>query len=238
VNNVIQIFISEEKEDLCQKLQNNCRKIINLYTDCNYELFDDDKIRHFLKENYEEEILQTYNSLIPFSYKSDFARYCLLYKLGGWYFDIGLEVKEKIKINKNTNLVYFRDSNAHTKISWACAGGIIFSKAGNEILRKAITLVIENFKNNYYGLTPLCPTGPSLWGKAIAIVGIDKNVIIGDFIDLTPNHSKRNMAMVLSNGTIVARNKDADGGDLKALGCKGTNNYNEFWHARNIYNLN
>ena len=80
------------------------------------------------------------------------------------------------------------------------------------------------------------PTGPGLW-KAIAIVGIDENVIIGDFLDLTPNHSKRNMAMVLSDGTIVC-NKDAEGGDLKALGCKGPNNYNEFWHAKNIYNLN
>ena len=238
MNNVIQIFISEEKEDLSQKLKNNCKKIINLYSDCNYKLFDDDEIQQFLKENYEEEILKTYKAIIPFSYKSDFARYCLLYKLGGWYFDIGLEVKEKIKINEKTSLVYFRDTNAHTKVSWACAGGIIFSNSGNKILRKAIKLVIENYDKNYYGLTPLCPTGPSLWGKAIAIVGIDENVIIGDFIDLTPNHSKRNMAMVLSNGTIVALNKDADGGDLKALGCKGTNNYNEFWHSRKIFNYN
>ena len=128
MNNVIQIFLSEEKEDFSQKLQNNCRNIINLYSDCNYKLFDDDKIQQFLKENYEEEILQTYKSLSPVSYKSDFARYCLLYKLGGWYFDIGLEVKEKIKINKNTSLVYFRYTKTYIQNFMGSAGGIILNE--------------------------------------------------------------------------------------------------------------
>ena len=149
MNNVIQIFISEEKEDLCQKLQNNCRKIINLYTDCNYELFDDAKIRHFLKENYEEEILQTYNSLIPFSYKSDFARFCILYQIGGWYFDIGLKLNKRFEVGEDINLVFFRDLNIYAKASWACAGGIIYSKPGNKILSKAIELIVENVKTNY-----------------------------------------------------------------------------------------
>ena len=235
MDNIIQIFISEEKNDLSQKLLNNSQKIINLYDDYNYKLFDDNAIQTFLIENFDSEILKTYKSLVPFSYKSDFARYCLLYKLGGWYFDIGLQVIKKIVINENTNLVIFRDINLYTRTSWACAGGIIFAKKGNEIIEKAIQLVVENTKNNYYGLTPLCPTGPSLWGRAIAMVGIDENVIIGDFIELTPNHSRKNKAMVLSDGTIVAFNKEAEGGDLKALGCKGTNNYNECWNKKNIY---
>ena len=233
--NIIQIFISEEKNDISQKLLNNTQRIINLYQDYNYQLFDDNAIKTFLIENFDSEIVQTYESLVPFSYKSDFARYCLLYKLGGWYFDIGLKVTKQIIINENTNLVFFRDINSYSHTSWACAGGIIFAKHGNEILKKAIQLVVENTKNNYYGLTPLCPTGPSLWGKAIAMEGIDESVIVGDFIELTPNHQSKNKAMVLSDGTIVAFNKEAEGGDLKALGCKGTNNYNEYWNQKNIY---
>ena len=92
-------------------------------------------------------------------------------------------------------------------------------------------------KNNYYGLTPLCPTGPSLWGKAIASIGIDQNVIIGDFMELTPIHNTKNKAMVLPDGSIFAFNKDAPGGDLKSLGCQGTNNYNELWKSKRIYNV-
>jgi len=233
--NIIQIFISEEKNDISQKLLNNIQRINNLYQNYNYKLFDNNAIQTFLIENFDSEIVKTYKALVPFSYKSDFARYCLLYKLGGWYFDIGLKVIKKIIINENTNLVFFRDINLYTQTSWACAGGIIFAKKGNKILKKAIQLVVENTKNNYYGLTPLCPTGPSLWGKAIATVGIEDNVIIGDFMELTPNYQKKNKAMVLSDGTIVAFNKEAEGGDLKALGCNGTNNYNKHWNEKNIY---
>ena len=236
MKNIIQIFISGEENDISLSLLNNSQRLINLYPNYTYKLFDNNAIIKFLIENFDSEILKTYESLIPFSYKSDFARYCILYKLGGWYFDIGLNVNKKILINENTNLVIFRDLNLYTKTSWACAGGIIFAKQGNKILKKAIQLVVENTKNNFYGLTPLCPTGPSLFGKAIAIEGIDKNVIIGDFMELTPQHNKKNKAMVLSDGTIVAFNKEAKGGDLKALGCKGTNNYNDYWNERNIYN--
>ena len=233
--NIIQIFISSEENDISLSLLNNSQRLINLYPNYTYKLFDNNAIIKFLIQNFDSEILKTYESLIPFSYKSDFARYCLLYKLGGWYFDIGLKVTKPITINKNTNLVFFRDINLYSHTSWACAGGIIFAKQGNKIIKKAIQLVVENAKNNYYGLTPLCPTGPSLWGKAIATLGIDENVIIGDFIELTPNHERKNKAMVLSDGTIVAFNKEAEGGDLKALGCKGTNNYNQYWNEKNIY---
>ena len=104
-----------------------------------------------------------------------------------------------------------------------------------ESAKKSIELIVENTKNNFYGLTPLCPTGPSLWGRAIASVGINKNTIIGDFIELTPSFQKKNKAMVLPDGTIFAFNKDAQGGDLESLGCKGVNNYNDFWFNKNIY---
>ena len=34
---------------------------------------------------------------------------------------------------------------------------------------------------------------------------------------------------------IFAFNKEAPGGDLESLGCKGVNNYNDFWLAKDIY---
>ena len=58
-------------------------------------------------------------------------------------------------------------------------------------------------------MTPM-PYRPTLWGKAIT-VGTDQNVIIGDFIELTPNHNKKNKAMILPDGTIFAFNKNAPG---------------------------
>ena len=186
-------------------------------------------------ENYDDIIFKTYKKLKPYSYKCDFARYCILFKKGGWYFDIGLKVVKRVELKDSTDLVIFRDLNKYTSTSWSCAPGIIYARREQPILGKAIELIVENTKNNFYGLSPLCPTGPSLWGRAIASVGINENTIIGDFIELTPSFQKKNKAMVLPDGTIFAFNKDAPGGDLESLGCKGVNNYNDFWFNKNIY---
>ena len=217
------------------KLKNNSEKIKNLYYDYKYHLYNNNSVEDFLLENYDETIIKTYKKLKPYSYKCDFARYCILYKNGGWYFDLGLEVVKRIEVKETTSLVIFRDLNLYTKTSYACASGIIYAHKENKVLGKAIEMIVENANENFYGVTPLCPTGPSLWGRAISSIGIDENTVIGDFIELTANFEKRNKAMVLPDGTIFAFNKNAPGGDLESLGCKGVNNYNDFWHNKDIY---
>ena len=52
-------------------------------------------------------------------------------------------------------------------------------KAKNNIMSMAISLIIENCKNRWYGRTPLCPTGPSLFGEAIVKKNRSKNILIG-----------------------------------------------------------
>lgn len=233
--NITQIFISDNNQEMSTKLKGNSTIIKEIFPDHRYQLFKNDSIEEFLLENYDDKIIKTYRKLKPYSYKCDFARYCILYKKGGWYFDLGLKLVKGMQVHNDTSLIIFRDINKYTNVSWACAPGIIYSHKKNKILSKAIEMIVENTKNNFYGLTPLCPTGPSLWGRAISYVGTDENTVIGDFIELTPNFKKKNKAMVLPDGTIFAFNKDAPGGDLESLGCKGVNNYNDFWLAKDIY---
>ena len=235
MSNIIQIFISSNNSKPSYKISLNSTIIKEFYPECKYLLFNNNSIEDFLVDNFDDEILETYRRLIPYSYKADFARFCILYILGGWYFDIGLICQAKVSLPEDINLLFFRDINIYTHTSWACASGLIFSKKQHPIIKKAIELIIKNVSDEYYGLTPLCPTGPSLFGRAIASVGIDEKVLIGDFIELTPNFKKKNKAMVMPDGTIFALNKQALGGDLKSLGCQGTNNYNDFWNNKNIY---
>ncbi len=235
-NNITQIFISETNEDLSLDIKKLTSSIKYHFPEEEYKLFNNSMIEDFLQKHYEPIVLSTYRKLNPFAYKSDFARYCILNKLGGWYFDIGMRCVSHFSINESRKLVFFRDMNIYTKTSWACANGIIYSIKGHPVLRRAIDLIIENAVNEYYGLTPLCPTGPSLWGKAIAEIGIDSTAIVGDFIELTPYHPNKNKAAVLPDGEIFAYNKPCEGGDLTSLNCLGTNNYNDFWHSNSVYN--
>ena len=232
---ITQVFISDDGQGMSRIIKRNIEIIKELYPNHIYHLYNNESIEEFLLENYDDKIIKTYRKLKPYSYKSDFARYCILYKKGGWYFDLGLKLVKGMQVHNDTSLIIFRDINKYANVSWACAPGIIYSHKNNKILSKAIEMIVENTKNNFYGVTSLCPTGPSLWGRAISYVGTDENTIIGDFIELTPNFEKKNKAMVLPDGTIFAFNKDAPGGDLESLGCKGVNNYNDFWLAKDIY---
>jgi mannosyltransferase OCH1-like enzyme len=53
-----------------------------------HHLFDDDDCRNFIKDNFPEDVLYAYDTLIPGAYKADLWCYCILYKKGGIYLDI------------------------------------------------------------------------------------------------------------------------------------------------------
>ena len=38
----------------------------------------------FLADHYEPNVLEAYRKLIPYAYRADLARYCIVNKLGGW----------------------------------------------------------------------------------------------------------------------------------------------------------
>jgi hypothetical protein len=99
----------------------------------------------------------------------------------------------------------------------------------------AIEQVVDNVKNQYYGITPLSNTATPVLGQALAKHGEQARFIYGDFLQLTPTHQKQNTAFVLPDGTIFAWGKTAGGGDLSSLGAKGINNYNELWQQRALY---
>jgi len=234
---ITQIFISDNNQEMSLQLKTNSEMLKDLFFEYEYNLYNNNSIEELLLENYPEDIINTYRKLKPYSYKCDFARYCILFKMGGWYFDLGLKVVKSIQLEEKTDLVIFRDINMYSQTTYACSPGIIYAQKGHKVLQKAIEMIVENVKNNFFGKTPLCPTGPSLWGRAIATIGIDENTIIGDFIELTPNFKKKNKAMILPDGEIFAFNKASKGGDLESLGCKGVNNYNDFWFNKDIYDI-
>jgi len=51
-------------------------------------LYDDADCRRFIAENFDLDVLEAYDRLIPGAYKADLWRYCILYKTGGIYLDI------------------------------------------------------------------------------------------------------------------------------------------------------
>ena len=242
---VSQIFLSDINETLPPFLKSTSNSIKKSFNNCDHKIYNNEELREFIKTNYSAEVLWSYDKLKPYSYKSDLGRFCILYKLGGWYFDIGIQCVKGIDVANEVDMICFRDEQRHSKTSWAASGGIIWSKPKNNILSAAIEGIIINCKQNWYGRTPLCPTGPALYGEAIVKHNREKKIIFGDLVRPMIPFTRKNFPylkhifkskFILPSYKTIGIVKPSRGGDLKSLGVKGGNNYNHFWHTKSVYN--
>jgi len=232
---VSQIYLSDGDEKLPPYLNHCVERVKAFYPNMKHVLYGKDALREFLSAGFDSDVLGAYDKLNPYSYKSDLGRYCLLYEFGGWYFDVSILPLAGANLQPSIETLAFRDVQMHSRTSWACNGAVIYAQERRPIFETAIKKVIENCRNEYYGITPLCPTGPTVLGQAFAIHGANPNSIFGDLQVLTPLHTTKNIAFVLPDGTLLALRKPSAGGDLASLGAKGTNNYNDFYSSRTVY---
>ena len=73
--------------DHLKKYHQECKKINHNFK---FIVWDDNKIRDFLKKNYKKKFLTQYDSYTIPAQKADFARYTILYKCGGIYLDMDM----------------------------------------------------------------------------------------------------------------------------------------------------
>lgn len=163
------------------KLAVNYIKINN--PEFNYELFDDNDCREFIKNNFEQNILNAYDSLIPGAYKADLWRYCILYKKGGIYLDI-----------KYVPVFNFKLINLIDKEHWildcdkkGIYNALLVCLPGNQILWRAINEIAYNVKTKFYGNDTLSPTGPNLLSKYFTDVEKSQFVMYHNYVDTIDN---------------------------------------------------
>jgi mannosyltransferase OCH1-like enzyme len=241
--NVHQILIQDKplnSSELPRKLQTVIESNKAGFPDINYKLYDQISTREFINSNYKSSILETYDALKPYAYKADLARYCILAKIGGWYVDIGIKILQVLLPKDDIDLILFSDRGCTTSAPWAIQNGLIYAKPENEVFYYAIELIYENYKNRFYGKTALDPTGPNLFGRAVAFHVHKYNAYYGQFRQLTSDLSINNLMYVSQDGQLIAQHKTswapgAEGGDLRFLGLTGTNNYKELWSKKDIY---
>ena len=192
----------------------------------NYELFDDNDCREFIKNNYSSEVLNAFDTLIPGAFKADLWRYCILYKRGGIYLDIKYNSVNQFKfINLTESEHWVLDADDD-----GIYNALMVVKAGNDILRKAIDLIVENVKNNYYGSSCLEPTGPKLLSKFFS--NKEKN----NFDMKHKVFLNMNNRVILYKGIQVFKSYPGYLNDYDAN--KKTDHYSTLWSNRKIYKKN
>ena len=142
-------------------MKSNYEYLIKSNPKITFHLYDENDCREFIQDNFDSDVLEAYDKLIPCSYKSDLWRYCILYKNGGIYMDIKYRCVNGFKFIDLTEKEYFvRDYNINETYT-----ALIVSLAGNQILYNCIRQIVENVQNKYYGNGCLDPTGPGLLAK-------------------------------------------------------------------------
>ena len=107
--------------------------------------------------------LDAFHTLIPYAYKSDLLRYCLIWLYGGWYADVMMNFVRDPSVYSNNNLVVAPDPGAPGGI-W---NGFFGAVQGHPALRQAIDAVIHNVGTCFYGVRDLEPTGTLLFGTVL-----------------------------------------------------------------------
>jgi hypothetical protein len=228
----------------------NIASFRRVHPNLSHQLFTDTSIRELIHNNFDAEVLSAYEKLIPFAYKSDLARYCIMYCYGGVYADIATyffrpwspyylasACPDQVPHNP-LKLGLFQDFQSASV--WDTANGVFSSPPRHKALALAIELVCENVKAEYYGKNSLCPTGPTLFGKAISRTCEPEELIVGTSVWISPNGVLKEVVTEKSHGflfdnKLVALKRKRGGRPLSEIGISGGNDYNDMWQSKSIY---
>jgi hypothetical protein len=227
---VHQIFLSDNESKSMDLTRFHGEK---LYGD-SYRLWDFGEILNLLSDSFSREIKEAFNTLVPYAYKADLARYCILYQYGGFYLDLGVSNFKPFPVLDN-DLIAFSDG-FDGESSWNVSNGLIYANPKIGILENCIIQVVQNSKSDYYGKTPLWPTGPGLFGREIARSVGDFRIELGNY----DWHYYRRNRFVLPRVGCVAKGKRRVLSKNNLLrnfsrGIPGGNDYTSLWKDRQIY---
>jgi mannosyltransferase OCH1-like enzyme len=201
-----------------------------------FYLFDTNECRDFIKHYFKDEpdVLWAFDSLVPGAYKADLWRYCVLYIHGGIYLDASLQIIENLKDFVNTygetyvrdSELIFKEDGITKKDSTAIWNGILISPKKTKLYDKAIKNIIENIKNNFYGATPLDPSGPRLLGNIITSTSLSNKIKI-------QHDTKRNDTFYnIDTNKVIFKTYPTYRSDRKTTNSI-IKHYHDIWHEGN-----
>ena len=234
----------EPRPELPRLIAENVESLKRNHPELPHRLFGEEEVVALLKDKFPPEVLDSYSALRPFAYRADLARYCILHEFGGLYADLSYFFVDSVPMSED-RVVVFRGNLVCSP--WDTSNGIIYAPPKHKALAKAIELVCANVKRRYYGETGLCPTGPTLFGKALATTCEADEIKVG-FAKLTPRDEAKQLLprVALPEGpfinlqrlgrTIIAvKRKRPTAAGLSELGVTSGNAYGQFWNKREVY---
>jgi len=216
-------------------LRLNFQSIRLVYPGYRHHLFEQDEIRSILSDHFDREVLAAYDALLPYAFRADLARYCLLYRFGGLYSDLSYLHVQPIVPQSGKDLILFRDV-LPLNPPYALSNAVILAKSGHRLMEAAIRQIVAHHHAGFVGTISLQVTGPHMLGKLQQARPEDRSVLIGTSKRINrDNRGRRNIVKLLPNGELVAlRNKGANASIGELLRDAG-NNYHHMWREGKVW---
>lgn len=220
----LNIYLTWSSKILPPKMKKNVENLKRQNPEFNILLYDDDDVLNFLIENFDDDVVNSYNALIPGAYKADLFRLCILYKLGGIYIDIKYSCVNNFKlINLIDGSNYYVKDRAEMGCCGIYNGFMVFKKNTNELLL-AINQIVSNVKNRYYGNSCLEITGPDL---LIKYFNRDETILRFNQIN--------GIDIIYKNNVEILKSYESYRYESKMYSKK--EHYGILWKNRNVYDI-
>ena len=76
---ITQIYLTDNNHDPSGLLARCCQSAKRAFSFVPHRLYKNDDIELLIRKNFDDRVLESYQKLIPYAYKSDLARLCILF---------------------------------------------------------------------------------------------------------------------------------------------------------------
>ena len=223
-------------------LEQNITCARQLYPRAEYKLWCGEELYDLLRHNFDADVARAFDTLKPYSYKCDLARFCLLYLYGGLYLDLAVRLLNVWTIPTFCGVAAFTEMYPGMRSWTATQTSLLWSRPGRPEWSIAIERIVENCRIRYYGPHDHYPTAGALLGRAFAAAMATKGQTIesddqwiGEVRYVTPEVAYQTVTYVSPDRLLVGLRTKDNSGDLSQFRLSGINNYIKIWKQRKVY---
>ena len=213
---------------------NSIMTFIELNPEYEYKIFDDNDIRFFIKNNFDDNTLNAFDLIVSGAFRADFFRYCYLYVNGGCYFDCKQILRKPLRniINKDSSLILCKD------IDIGYFNAVMISVKNDSRILEAIEMIknkIYNF-NNFYNIhdknfgharTILSFTGPVLLNEILTGKIDNNNILLQHKNKIHLFHEYQRLCIDYKDEIFITKN-------YKSFDNYGKKHYSNEWRCLEI----
>lgn len=223
-----QIYISDNNQPPSDYIKDKMRLLKSIYSDYEYRLYNLEECRDVVKSTFGVKCLFLFDSIKPYAFKADLARYTILYNKGGYYYDIAISPEYKFE-SSEPGVLYktLPDKYVTNGEIFIENDFMFFQKPKHPFLLDALNKAFANINKKAYGRHPLDVTSPMLLGTLDT-----RDIFLGGSIRMSDGNFSRFYKDKLHYYPKPHKYR----ADLSKLGNKGTNNYEKMWFSKELYN--